>query len=852
MNKKLIYSFPHSETKGPKMKRIAFIFIATLLYFLLPTKKIYAQNDALTLATCLTAKTDQTYRQPVLTVDPVEKMFVLGTWSSPAGISALTTEMDTTLAWEAKSIDDNGWFIDNSLRGGYAYFSVDMNEDRLFLLEGMGHDMVYVNGAPRGGNRYQYKEQFQAWEPNFNFSLIPVKLLQGKNELVFKCSRGQLKVKLHEIGSSVIFNSKDRTLPDLILGEAIDTWGGIVVINATAQPLKNCVISCTSENGIAAETSLPIIQSMSVRKVGFGIQGKPLTEPGLEEVTLRILSPQKTELAQCAISLNRVPSTQSHKRTFISDIDGSVQYFAVNPAKAAGDEPTAMFLSVHGAAVEAINQANAYYGKSWGHIVAPTNRRPYGFNWEDWGRLDALEVLNLVKQQFNIDPNRIYLTGHSMGGHGAWHLGVTFPDQFAAIGPSAGWISFWSYRIREELVQATPMEKMLMRATSPSNTYALAENLKPIGVYILHGADDDNVPADQARQMSDSLKKFHKDFIYHEEPGVGHWWDKSDEPGADCVDWPPMFDFFAHHARPQNTMLRQVEFKTANPGISSQCYWLTIEAQQRQLQFSSAKIQLNPGMRQFIGATENVARLSLDISSLEPNQPLNVNLDGQQLANIPWPVDSNKIWLVHRANKWLVTARPTQSEKGPHRYGTFKDAFKNRFVFVYATKGSDAENAWAFDKARYDAEQFWYQGNGSVDVIADVEFSSGQYKDRNVILYGNSSTNAAWEKVLDKSDIEISSNRIKIGQHTFKGDNFACLMVRPRKGSDLASVGIVGGTGIKGMKLTDSRRYLFPGYAFPDCVIYSTAIFENGIDGVLAAGFFGLDWSLAGGEFVFQ
>src|SRR5205823_5150441 len=82
---------------------------------------------------------------------------------------------------------------------------------------------------------------------------------------------------------------------------------------------------------------------------------------------------------------------QSYKRTFVSDIDGSVQYYAVQPARPDKKDtaPPALFLTLHGASVEGIGQANAYGGKTWGHIVAPTNRRPYGFDWEDWGRLDA-------------------------------------------------------------------------------------------------------------------------------------------------------------------------------------------------------------------------------------------------------------------------------------------------------------------------------------------------------------------------------------------------------------------------------------------------------------------------------
>jgi poly(3-hydroxybutyrate) depolymerase len=131
---------------------------------------------------------------------------------------------------------------------------------------------------------------------------------------------------------------------------------------------------------------------------------------------------------------------------FVSPLDGSVQYFAHVPAQPAKDKARpGLVLSLHGAGVETRGQAACYTPKPGLHVVAPTNRRPFGFDWEDWGRLDALEVLDLAGKELDTDPRRTYLTGHSMGGHGAWHLGVTYPDRFAAIGPSAGWISFWSY-----------------------------------------------------------------------------------------------------------------------------------------------------------------------------------------------------------------------------------------------------------------------------------------------------------------------------------------------------------------------------------------------------------------------
>ena len=136
-----------------------------------------------------------------------------------------------------------------------------------------------------------------------------------------------------------------------------------------------------------------------------------------------------------------VAPTIHHERTFVSRIDGSVQYYSVAPALRTdpGDTAARAFvLTVHGASVEARNQARAYKQKAWANIVAPTNRRPFGFNWEEWGRIDALEVLAEARRIFKTDPSRIYLTGHSMGGHGTWYLGTTYPSLFAAIAPCAG------------------------------------------------------------------------------------------------------------------------------------------------------------------------------------------------------------------------------------------------------------------------------------------------------------------------------------------------------------------------------------------------------------------------------
>ena len=75
-------------------------------------------------------------------------------------------------------------------------------------------------------------------------------------------------------------------------------------------------------------------------------------------------------------------------------------------------------------------------------------------------------------------------------------------------------------------------------------------------------------------------------------------------------------------------------------------------------------------------------------------------------------------------------------------------------VFVYGTKGNAAENKWSFDKARYDAETWYYRGNGAVDIIADKEYSADKYAGRNVIIYGNANTNSIYNSLLGDCPIQ--------------------------------------------------------------------------------------------------
>jgi hypothetical protein len=121
-----------------------------------------------------------------------------------------------------------------------------------------------------------------------------------------------------------------------------------------------------------------------------------------------------------------------------------------------------------------------------------------------------------------------------------------------------------------------------------------------------------------------------------------------------------------------------------------------------------------------------------------------------------------------------------------------------------------------------------------------------------VILYGHSESNAAWPALLSESPVQVKRGQAQIGQRKVNGDNLACLLIRPRPGSDWAAVGAVAGTGAIGLRLTERLPYFTSGVAYPDCVLLSTKSVGDGSAAPIAAGYFGSNWDIESGEFAWS
>ena len=120
--------------------------------------------------------------------------------------------------------------------------------------------------------------------------------------------------------------------------------------------------------------------------------------------------------------------------------------------------------------------------------------------------LDAL--LDHALATYAADPARVYLTGLSMGGEGAWFLAALRPDRFAALAP-------------------------ICARSSPS----VAGRLKAMPTWVFHGLRDDIVPLYESERMVAALKALGNNARLTVYPNAAHnsWTPAYDE--AELYDW---------------------------------------------------------------------------------------------------------------------------------------------------------------------------------------------------------------------------------------------------------------------------------------------------------------------------
>lgn len=826
---------------------LRFLAAISLLFFY---NNLNAQ-DTIRFKQGLAVASGSRYGREAIYTDLLAWKMYNGTLAKPSvNAEFTTTEKGEKILWREITADTSGRFRvfgrnfqrttnpflnpGGADRGSdYLYLTYNSAKAQPALLNISGNSGVYVNGAPHMGDPY-----------SSGYMYVPVQLKKGLNEFYIRAAN-VLPVLILNV-KPVELLTNDVTLPLIVAGKQQQLKAAMVVANTSSASNKNLQIK-TSVAGKEVTVPVAIVPALGTRKVIFEFDASGIPAKGKHDCKISLLQNGKL-IDEKTITVEAVDNGSHYSNTFISGIDGSLQYYAVTPQIGGTKNNAALFLSVHGAGVEAIGQARAYKSKDWGTLVAATNRRPRGFNWEDWGRLDALEVLGIAKQTFQPDPTRIYLTGHSMGGHGTWFLGATYADKWAAIAPAAGYASLKDYgsadgRIPDSSRSAS--EKILLRAGNQSDVPKLAFNYKPLGVYILHGDSDRVVPVTYARQMRKVLADFHSDYNYYEYPGGEHWF------GDQSVDWPHIFNFFKWHSIADDTSVNNIDFTTSSPGISSSYRWATIYQQLHPLQYSRIQLKRNRSSKTIAGSTENVLLLRLALNDFGTGADVRILLDSTAAVTYKTTSKNDTVFVIKQNNKWTLAAKPAAFEKNPERYGTFKEAFNHNMLFVVGTGGSREDKETAMNKAVYDAETWYYRGNGAVDMITDKEYIPEKYAGRNVILYGNANTNSAWKILLSDCPIQVSNNEIKAGDAKWNGNDLAAYFTWPQKNA-LLLTGVVAASGANGMKAAYANQYFAGGSGFPDFMIFTSDMLKGDDKAIKLAGFFDHQWKLSPAEFVLQ
>jgi predicted peptidase len=130
-------------------------------------------------------------------------------------------------------------------------------------------------------------------------------------------------------------------------------------------------------------------------------------------------------------------------------------------------------------------------------FVAVSPQCPPAATWHAYAQtLPAL--LDDVASRHRVDTDRVYLTGVSMGGYGAWSLGASHPERFAAIVPICG-----------GGLRSQGFPKKVCR-------------LRRVPVWAFHGAQDPIVPLAESQRLVDALQACGGNVRFTVYPDLGH------------------------------------------------------------------------------------------------------------------------------------------------------------------------------------------------------------------------------------------------------------------------------------------------------------------------------------------
>ena len=215
------------------------------------------------------------------------------------------------------------------------------------------------------------------------------------------------------------------------------------------------------------------------------------------------------------------PDARAQQRSYeFKDTGEKLSYVLFVSSKVSRDRKAPLIVALHGLGGDGnflVRDKLIDMAEAGGYIVIG----PLGYNVSGWygsppiamggpvtpanlaelSEKDVMNVLELTRKEFNVDPDRTYLLGHSMGGAGTLFLGQKYASQWAAVVAMAP-AAFMMEKDRAAILGT------MQKAHLP--------------VMIIQGDKDTVVPPDNTRRWGATLKESGMSGEYVELPGADH------------------------------------------------------------------------------------------------------------------------------------------------------------------------------------------------------------------------------------------------------------------------------------------------------------------------------------------
>ncbi len=451
--------------------------------------------------------------------------------------------------------------------------------------------------------------------------------------------------------------------------------------------------------------------------------------------------------------------------------------------------------------------------------------------YRDAGEVDVADAVSLVRAQFRVDPQRVTITGPSMGGTGAAHMAFRYPGVYAGAAPLCG---YHSYFLRNDMNRhpIRPWERLLAEERS---TVAWAENGWAIPLFVVHGKKD--LPEENSGVLIKRYKALGQS-VKHEHPDLAHnVWDEA-YTKLDGVEW--------LLARRKGAVPSQVRFKTLRTRYDSGT-WVHVTALEATDRWASIDATVEWRAKRVRVRTSGTTGLAIDCAKLGITR---VKIDDDTITlGEPTPATCA---FAKSSGKWTTSNKEATAEttgaptKNSNLTGPLRDFWRTPLLFVYGASdpaqrlaNAEVAQAWSHPRAgiRLDPE-----------VITDEAFfrrNEPVANERSLVLIGNARSNRVVAALDDQLPLRITGTAISIGATQFEGADVGTAFIVPNpKRSDRYVVVIAGTTAL------GTWRSLSLPELLPDFVVYDEGIKSArgqqvlGKASVRAAGFFDMNWKL--------